>query len=233
MNVERENQIRENLIKVHEKIEFSAKKAGRNPEEITLVAVSKTYPASDMLLAVNCGEKQFGENRVQELCEKKPVMPEGVKIHLIGHLQSNKVKNAVKNACLIHSVDSVSLAREISKVSVKEEILTEILIQVNVSKDEAKFGIDEKELAEVLKEISVLPGVKVKGLMTVPAIEMDREKTREHFKKLKNLYDTYKDEYGFDTLSMGMSSDFDIAIEEGATLVRVGSDIFGARDYSK
>ena len=233
MNTKRENQIRENLLKVHEKIESSAKKAGRNPEDITLLAVSKTYPASDMLMAFNCGEKEFGENRVQELCEKKPQLPEEVKIHLIGHLQSNKVKNAIKNACLIHSVDSVSLAQEISKVSVKEELVTGILIQVNVSKDEAKFGIDENELGEVLKEISSLPGIKVKGLMTVPAIELDREKTREHFKKLKVLYDTYKDEYGFDTLSMGMSSDFDIAIEEGATMVRVGSDIFGARNYSK
>ncbi len=233
MNIERENEIRAGLLKVHEKMELSAKKAGRDPEEITLLAVSKTYPASDMLMAINCGEKEFGENRVQELCEKKPQLPEDVKIHLIGHLQSNKVKHAVKNACLIHSVDSVSLAREISKVSVKEELVTEILIQVNVSKDEAKFGIDESELGGVLKEISALPGIKVKGLMTVPAIEVDREETRRHFKKLKTLYDTFKEEFNFDTLSMGMSSDFDIAIEEGATIIRVGSDIFGARNYSK
>ncbi len=230
--INREMQICQNLEKVKENMALSAKRVGRSPEEITLVAVSKTYPHEDMLFAEKAGQKVFGENRVQEMCEKKPYMEEGTEIHLIGHLQTNKVKQAVKNATLIHSVDSYRLAEEISKISVKEGVETKILLQVNVAKDEAKFGIDEENLEEHIKNIMLLPNIKIKGLMTVPAIETDGEITRGYFRKLKTLFDKYKSLCSMDTLSMGMSSDYEIAIEEGATMVRVGSEIFGARKYN-
>ena len=224
--------IKENLEMVRENIHLAARRSGRNSDEIKLIAVSKTYPAEDILKAYECGVREIGENRVQELCEKRPVLPEAMRIHLIGHLQTNKVKQAVKNACLIHSVDSVKLAEEISKASVKEGLVTPILLQVNVAEDEAKFGLDAEELEGVINKVSCLPGIILKGLMTVPAIETDPERTRGYFRKLRGLFEEYKDEYNLTELSMGMSGDYEIAVEEGATMVRVGSKIFGARNYS-
>ncbi len=224
--------IKENLEMVRENIHLAARRSGRNSDEIKLIAVSKTYPAEDILKAYECGVREIGENRVQELCEKRPVLPEDMRIHLIGHLQTNKVKQAVKNACLIHSVDSVKLAEEISKASVKEGLVTPILLQVNVAEDEAKFGLDAEELEGVINKVSCLPGIILKGLMTVPAIETDPERTRGYFRKLRGLFEEYKDEYNLTELSMGMSGDYEIAVEEGATMVRVGSKIFGARNYS-
>ena len=224
--------IKENLDAVRENIRLAAQRVGRNSEEIRLIAVSKTYPAEDILNAYNCGVREIGENRVQEMCEKKPLLPEDLKVHLIGHLQTNKVKQAVKNACLIHSVDSVRLAEEISKASVKEGLVTPVLLQVNVAEDEAKFGLDADALEGVLKEVSTLEGIVVKGLMTVPAIETDGNTTRGYFRKLRELFEKYKTEYNLTELSMGMSGDYEIAVEEGATMVRVGSKIFGARNYN-
>lgn len=224
--------IKENLAVVRENIRLAAQRAGRNPDEIRLVAVSKTYPAEDILKAYECGVREIGENRVQEMCEKKPLLPEDLKVHLIGHLQTNKVKQAVKNACLIHSVDSVKLAVEISKASVNEGIVTPVLLQVNVAEDEAKFGLAAEELETVLEQVSELPGIKLKGLMTVPAIETDPETTRGYFRKLHELFEKYKEKYSLTELSMGMSGDYEIAVEEGATMVRVGSKIFGTRNYN-
>jgi len=224
--------IQENLKKVCETIAAAEKRSGRTPGEVKLIAVSKTYPARDMLEVYNCGIVTFGENRVQEMCEKKPLLPEDVRIHLIGHLQTNKVKQAVKNACMIHSVDSVRLAEEISKEAVKEGVNMPVLLQVNIAEDEAKFGLEADMLEETLKQVSPLPGITVKGLMTVPAIETDAETTRGYFRKLRLLFEKYKEEYGLTELSMGMSGDYEIAVEEGATMVRVGSKIFGARNYN-
>ena len=223
--------IKENLAVVRKNIAAAAERAGRSVDEILLVAVSKTYPADDIIEALECGVTDIGENRVQEMCEKNPQLPPNTNIHLIGHLQTNKVKQAVKNAVMIHSVDSVKLAEEISKVSVKEGVNTQILLQVNVAEDEAKFGIAEEELDGVLAEIVTLPGITVRGLMTVPAIETDPETTRGYFRKLRELFEKCKAKgYKFDQLSMGMSGDYEIAVEEGATMVRVGSKIFGARN---
>ena len=228
--------IKENIENVKERIALAAKRSGRNPEDVLLIAVSKTYPAEDILKALDCGITDIGENKVQEMCEKKPQLPESTRIHLIGHLQTNKVKQALKNACMIHSVDSLHLAREISRIAVREGIDAEILLQVNVARDGAKFGFDEDELERALAEISTLPGVKVRGLMTVPAIETDPETTRGYFKEMNRLFKAYKNtgysNISMDYLSMGMSGDFEIAVEEGANMVRVGSLIFGARNYN-
>ncbi len=224
--------IKENLESVRKNICLAAERSGRNPGEIKLIAVSKTYPAEDIITAYECGVREIGENRVQEMCEKKPLLPEDMQVHLIGHLQTNKVKQAVKNACLIHSVDSVRLAEEISKVSVKEGVKTSVLLQVNVAEDDAKFGLEAEELEAVLKTVSALPGITVKGLMTVPAIETDPETTRGYFIKLRELFEKHKEEYNLTELSMGMSGDYEIAVEEGATMVRVGSKIFGTRNYN-
>ena len=225
--------IKENIETVRKNIAAACKRVGRNPDEVLLVAVSKTYPVEDILPALECGVTDLGENRVQEMCEKKPLLPAETRIHLIGHLQTNKVKQAVKNACMIHSVDSVRLAEEISKASEKEGVVTPILLQVNVACDEAKFGIAAEELFAVLDEIKNLPGIEVRGLMTVPAIETDFETTRGYFRKLRELFDRCNHKgFGFDCLSMGMSGDYEIAVEEGATMVRVGSKIFGARNYN-
>ncbi len=225
--------IKDNIAAVRESIATAARSVGRSPEEILLIAVSKTYPAEDIKEALACGITDIGENRVQEMCEKKPLLPEKTNIHLIGHLQTNKVKQAVKNACMIHSVDSVRLAEEISKVSVKENVVTKVLLQVNVARDDAKFGIDAQELWETLEKTSNLPGIKVCGLMTVPAIETDPETTGGYFKKMHELFEEAKKKgYPLTELSMGMSGDYEIAVREGATMVRVGSKIFGARNYN-
>lgn len=224
--------IQENLKNVCESIAAAAKRSGRNPGDVKLIAVSKTYPAEDMLEAYRWGAASFGENRVQEMCEKRPCLPEDAEIHLIGHLQTNKVKQAVKNACMIHSVDSVRLAEEISKAALKEGIEMPILLQVNIADDDAKFGLRADELENTLKQVSKLPGVVLKGLMTVPAIETDRETTRSYFRSLHELFEKYREEYNLTELSMGMSGDYEIAVEEGATMVRVGSKIFGARNYN-
>lgn len=224
--------IKENLEAVRKNICFAAQRVGRNPDEIRLIAVSKTYPVQDILTAYACGVREIGENRVREMCEKKPQLPEDMRVHLIGHLQTNKVRLAVKNACLIHSVDSVHLAEEISKASIKEGLVTPILLQVNIARDSAKFGFDSDELPQALNAVSQLEGIELKGLMTVPAIETDSETTRRYFKQLKALFDSFKNSYGLTELSMGMSGDYEIAVEEGATMVRVGSKIFGARNYN-
>ena len=225
--------IKENVEAVRKNIADACKRVGRNPEDVLLIAVSKTYPAEDIVQALDCGITHIGENRVQEMCEKKPLLPEETNIHLIGHLQTNKVKQAVKNACMIHSVDSVRLAEEISKVSVSAGKVMPVLLQVNVACDDAKFGIATEELFDVLESIRDLPGIAVRGLMTVPAIETDSETTRGYFRKLRELFDECNAKgYNFDCLSMGMSGDYEIAVEEGATMVRVGSKIFGARNYN-
>ena len=224
--------IKENIENVRNAVYAASARAGRSEKEILLIAVSKTYPAEDILTALSCGITDIGENRVQEMCEKKPLLPAETKIHLIGHLQTNKVKQALGAACMIHSVDSVRLAKEISKESVKEGKTAEILVQINIADDGAKFGFKAEETDEALAEIETLPGLKIRGFMTVPAIETDDKITRKYFRDMYRLYDKYKNEKSFDCLSMGMSGDFEIAVEEGATMIRVGSKIFGKRNYN-
>lgn len=227
-----ECEMKERIESVRQRIAQAAQRAGRNPEDITLIGVSKTKPAALVNAALQCGITDIGENRVQELLEKLPQLEETPRVHLIGHLQTNKVKQVVGKVDLIHSVDSLKVAKEISRQSLAAGLVSDVLLQVNIGRDENKFGILKEELPEVLEGVSGLAGIQVRGLMTVPPIEQDFAKTRAHFQSLykvfidiPQIYDNIKMEY----LSMGMSGDFEIAVEEGANLVRVGSAIFGSR----
>lgn len=227
-----ECEMKERIESVRQRIAQAAQRAGRNPEDITLIGVSKTKPAALVNAALQCGITDIGENRVQELLEKLPQLEETPRVHLIGHLQTNKVKQVVGKVDLIHSVDSLKVAEEISRQSLAAGLVSDVLLQVNIGRDENKFGILKEELPEVLEGVSGLAGIQVRGLMTVPPIEQDFAKTRAHFQSLykvfidiPQIYDNIKMEY----LSMGMSGDFEIAVEEGANLVRVGSAIFGSR----
>ncbi len=221
------------LHRTEEQIAEACKRAGRDQREVTLIAVSKTKPVELLKEAYEGGARQFGENRVQELLFKIPQMPEDVRWHLIGHLQTNKVRQIVGKTCLIHSVDSVKLAREIEKESEKQNLVTDILLEVNVAEEESKFGFLLDETEEALKIIHDFSHVRVCGLMTVAPFVEDAEKNRPVFRKLYEFYVDMKtkniDNGSMTTLSMGMTGDFQVAIEEGATMVRVGTGIFGAR----
>lgn len=200
-----------------------------------LIAVSKTWPAEVVREAYDAGQRLFGENKVQEILEKAVVLPDDIEWHLIGHLQKNKIRKVLPHCAMIHSVDSIALARQISRIAGELEITSSILLQVNVAEDEAKFGFSIEEAKAAFAEISELPHLVVKGLMTVPAFDPDPEKVRPAFSALRALRDELSIDYGIPLphLSMGMSHDAHVAKEEGATLVRVGSAIFGKRDYSR
>ncbi len=227
-----ESEMQERIASVRRRIAQAAQRAGRSETDITLIGVSKTKPAALVNEALACGITDIGENRVQELLEKLPALEGKPRVHLIGHLQTNKVKQVIGKTTLIHSVDSLKLAKEISRQSLEAGMVSDVLLQVNIGRDENKFGFLAEELPEALQEIALLAGIRVRGLMTVPPIEQDSAKTRAHFQSLykvfidiPQIYDNIKMEY----LSMGMSGDFEIAVEEGANLVRVGSAIFGSR----
>lgn len=225
--------IGERLKKIEQQIEESCRRAGRDPSEVTLIAVSKTKPVSMMTKAYEAGARQFGENRVQELLEKIPQMPDDTMWHLIGHLQTNKVRQVIGRTRLIHSVDSVRLAREIEKESAKRGLVTEILLEVNVAREESKFGFFLEETEEALREISQLKHVRVRGLMTIAPFTADMEENRPIFRKLNQFFVDMKckniDNVNMAVLSMGMTGDFSVAVEEGATMVRIGTGIFSAR----
>lgn len=228
--------ISENINDVKNKIEKICIKANRSPDEVTLIAVSKTKPIEMLEAAYQSGIRDFGENKVQELQEKIPQMPKDVKWHMIGHLQTNKVKYIVDKVYMIHSVDSLRLAEEISKEAVKKNVIVKILIEVNVAEEESKFGVSVAETRDLVRRIAILPGVKIEGLMTIaPYVENDSE-NRVYFNKLKQLsVDINKeniDNVSMRVLSMGMTGDYLVAIEEGATYVRVGTGIFGERNYN-
>lgn len=223
-----------NIIK-HE-VEVCAQKCGRDPKDITLIAVSKTKPLSDIEELIQIGVNDFGENKVQELCDKYEHVSKPVNFHLIGHLQTNKVKYVVDKACLIHSVDSVKLAKEIQKEAAKKQIIVPILIEVNVAEEESKFGLCVNEVLPIVEEIATYPNVHINGLMTIAPFVDNPEENRVYFRTLKQLSldITSKniDNISMDILSMGMTNDYKVAIEEGATMVRVGTAIFGTRNYS-
>lgn len=224
-----------NLSIVRENIVKAIKKSGRSSEEVTLIAVSKTKPVEMLIEAYKAGMRDFGENKVQEIIEKYPNMPTDTRWHMIGHLQTNKVKYIIDKVCMIHSVDSVKLAQEISKQAVKHNINMDILLEVNVGEEESKFGFDVEDVEENIRIISELPNVCIKGLMTVAPYVDDSEKNRPIFCTLRQLLVDINlkniDNVNMDCLSMGMSGDYEVAIEEGATFVRVGSSIFGNREY--
>lgn len=227
--------IKENLAEVEEKICNACKRAGRKREEVTLIAVSKTKPTELMETCIEQGVTVFGENKVQELCEKYEILPNDLHWHMIGHLQRNKVKYITDKVELIHSVDSLRLAEAISEDAVKKGIHVNILLEVNVAQEESKFGISTEETEHLLRQIAVLPNISVQGLMTIAPYTEDPEENRPVFRILKQLSVDIKekniDNVYMNVLSMGMTGDYEVAIEEGATMVRVGTGIFGERDY--
>ena len=229
--------IAEQLQTVRNEITEACKRSGRNPEEVTLIAVSKTKPVSMIEEAIQAGQTVFGENKVQELCSKYEVLPKNLTWHLIGHLQRNKVKYIADKAALIHSVDSLRLAETIDQEGKKHNRVIPVLIEVNVAEEDTKFGVTVEETLPLIEEISKLSNIQVKGLMTIAPYVDNPEENRPVFRRLKqlsvdidskNMNNVY-----MDILSMGMTNDYQVAVEEGATMVRVGTGIFGERDYSK
>lgn len=225
-----------NYNEVLNEVNLSCEKVGRAKDDVTLIAVSKTKPASDIQTLYDYGVRDFGENKVQELTSKYEELPKDIRWHLIGHLQTNKVKYIVDKVYLIHSVDSVKLAMEIEKEAAKKDIIVNILVQVNVANEDTKFGLDNSEVTNIVEEIAKLPHIRIKGLMTIAPFVDDGEENRKYFNELKQLSVDIKakniDNVCMDMLSMGMSGDYTIAIEEGATHVRVGTSIFGVRNYA-
>jgi pyridoxal phosphate enzyme (YggS family) len=197
--------------------------------DTTLVAVSKTKPVSLIQEAYDLGQRIFGENKALELRDKVDLLPNDIKWHFIGRLQTNKVKYVVKNAALIHSVDRMKLAVEISKEAVKACKVQDVLIQLNISQEDSKTGFDKNELASIINEVQALENVKVVGLMTMAPFLENAEEVRYVFKEMKEIFDKYKNEFNLEYLSMGMSNDYHVALEEGANMVRIGSSIFGSR----
>lgn len=228
--------IKDNLLKVQENIIKACEKAGRSKTDVELIAVSKTKPVSALMEAYENGCRVFGENKVQELVEKYEMMPKDIKWHMIGHLQRNKVKYIVDKVSLIHSVDSLKLAEEISREALKKQVQVSILIEVNVAGEDTKFGVKPEETEKLVREIASLPGILIKGLMTIAPYVDDPEENRQYFGMLKQLSVDINqkniDNVNMNILSMGMTGDYIVAIEEGATYVRVGTGIFGERQYT-
>lgn len=228
--------ISENLSLVRENIKKACVKSNRDEKDVTLIAVSKTKPVEMLEEAYREGCRDFGENKVQEIMDKYEKMPGDIRWHMIGHLQRNKVKYLIGKVYLIHSVDSLRLAEEISKEACKQNVTMNILVEVNVAGEESKFGTTNEEAVELVKSIAGLPGISVKGLMTIAPYVDCPEENRQYFVKLRQLsVDIMKkniDNISMDILSMGMTGDYQVAIEEGATYVRVGTGIFGERNYA-
>lgn len=227
--------IREQLEQVEKNILLACKKAGRKREEVTLIAVSKTKPKEMLKEAYDAGIREFGENKVQELCQKMEELPENIHWHMIGHLQTNKVKSIVGKTSLIHSVDSLHLAEEIQKQAIKCNVTVPILIEVNIANEESKFGIRAEETIELVKSAAKLDHLKIEGLMTIAPYVENAEENRLYFRQIRQLSVDINnqniDNVNMKELSMGMTGDYMVAIEEGATLVRVGTGIFGERNY--
>lgn len=232
----RNSMIQDNIKTVKERMKRACDISGRNPEDVRLIAVSKTKPVSMLQEAYDCGCRDFGENKVQELVEKYEQMPKDIRWHMIGHLQRNKVKYIVDKVYMIHSVDSVRLAEEISREAVKKNVTVSVLAEVNVAGEESKFGTSPDEAVSLVEEIAKLPNIVVKGLMTIAPYVDDPEENRLYFAKLKQIYvdiiHKNIDNVCMEELSMGMTGDYQTAIEEGATYIRVGTGIFGERQYT-
>ena len=225
--------IENNLKEVSDRIGAACKRAGRSREDVTLVAVSKTKPVSMLMEAYAAGVRDFGENRVQEILEKAPLMPDDIRWHMIGHLQTNKVRQVIDRVVLIHSVDSVALARQIEKEAAKRDLVVHILLEVNVAGEESKFGFSVDEAEEAAVQIAKFAHVRIDGLMTIAPFVENSEENRDVFQKLFQLSVDIKrkniDNVKMDVLSMGMTGDFETAVEEGASVIRVGAGIFGTR----
>lgn len=227
--------ISNNILIIKNNIEKAKRLSGREKEEIILVAVSKTQTIEKIMQAKDCGLSVFGENKVQELTEKYPQI-DCVEWHLIGHLQKNKVKYIIDKVQMIHSLDSVSLAEEINKRAEKADRIIPVLVQINIGKEESKSGIFEEDVEQFVNKLAGFKNILINGIMTIPPISEDKELTRMYFRKMKMIFDTLKakekQNMKVKYLSMGMSDDYELAIEEGANIVRVGTGIFGERNYS-
>jgi pyridoxal phosphate enzyme (YggS family) len=227
--------IKEQIAEIRASIEDAAKAAGRKPEDVKLVAVSKTFPAEAVTAAYNEGQRIFGENKVQELEIKCPILPDDIEWHLIGHLQGNKALKAINLASWIHSVDSIKLVKRIDRLAEENKVKPNILLELNVSGEDSKFGLTDERATMDLAAIAVeSQNVNFKGLMTMAPFGADESELRSVFSSLRKLRDRMENEFSIKLpeLSMGMSSDFKIAIEEGATFVRIGTAIFGKRSYT-
>ena len=226
-------EIAENIAQVRERMEGAARQAGRSPGKVRLVAVSKTVDLARIRQAIAAGVDSLGENYVQEAQKKIEALGHEVAWHFIGHLQTNKAKVAVRLFDFVHSVDGLKLAEELSRVALQQGKVLPILLQINLSREESKFGTSEAEVFHLLEQMSRLQGISVKGLMTMPPFFENPEESRPYFRALKKLAESVAQEkipgILLEELSMGMSNDFEVAIEEGATLVRVGTAIFGPR----
>lgn len=229
--------VAENLVQVQKNIEESCKKVNRDPGEVTLIAVSKTKPVEMLQEAYAAGARVFGENKVQEIVDKYDQMPSDVQWHMIGHLQRNKVKYIVGKVELIHSVDTYRLAEEINIQAKKQNVIVPILVEVNIAHEESKFGISAEDAILLVEEISKLENIRIKGLMTIAPYVENPEDNRLYFRKIKQLSvditNKNIDNVFMEILSMGMTGDYMVAIEEGATMVRVGTGIFGERNYKQ
>ena len=227
--------LKENYDNVLKKVQESCDRAGRSYDEVTLIAVSKTKPVAMLQEIYDCGCRDFGENKVQEIMDKYPQLPSDIRWHMIGHLQTNKVKYIIDKVYMIHSVDSIKLAKEISKEALKKNVTVKVLLEVNVAKEETKYGLLTEEVLNFYNEVIDLPGLKVCGLMTIAPYVENPEENRQYFVDLKQLMVDIQsektDNISVGELSMGMTGDYEVAIEEGATLVRVGTGIFGHRVY--
>lgn len=229
--------LKENLASVEEKIALACARAGRKREEVTLVAVSKTKPVEMLQEIYDEGIRDFGENKPQEIKDKYPQLSGDIRWHMIGHLQRNKIKYIIDKVCMIHSIDSLRLAEAVSEEAVKHGIVMPVLVEVNVAREESKYGIMPEETEAFVRQISVLPGIRLEGLMTIAPFTENAEDNRQFFRRLKKLYVDIKekniDNVNMCSLSMGMTGDYEVAIEEGATMVRVGTGIFGERFYGQ
>lgn len=227
--------IAENLDIVEQKICRACARSNRRREDVTLIAVSKTKPVSDILEAYNYGIREFGENKVQEIVAKYDQLPHDIHWHMIGHLQKNKVKYIIDKVSLIHSVDSFELAEEIEKQAEKHNIISDILIEINIADEDTKYGIRASEACKLVDRISEFPCINIHGLMCIaPNVDIP-EKNRQYFAELHkisvDITNNLSNNIHMDVLSMGMTGDYEIAVEEGSSMVRVGTGIFGARNY--
>lgn len=227
--------ITENLSIVENKIAAACKRAGRERDEVKLIAVSKTQPVEAIREAIEYGINSFGENRVQELREKTEIIKDNLDWHLIGHLQTNKVKYVVGKVSLIHSLENIRLAEAIDKEAKKHNVIVDVLVEVNIAKEDTKFGVNPEEVESFIREVLIFKNINIRGLMTVAPYTDISEENRKYFKQLKKIMVDLNSKnihnVNMNVLSMGMTGDYEIAIEEGATLVRVGTGIFGSRDY--
>lgn len=227
--------ITENLEQVRKNIDEACRMAGRDPKEVTLIAVSKTKPVSMLKEAYDAGARCFGENKVQEIMDKHPQLPEDIQWHMIGHLQRNKVKYIVDKVSMIHSVDSLRLAQTIEQEAAKHNVCVPVLLEVNVAQEESKFGLKMDEVLPLIETIADFPHIKVQGLMTIAPYVENAEDNRDFFRQLKILSVDIEakniNNVSMSVLSMGMTGDYQVAVQEGATMVRVGTGIFGERNY--